>query len=427
MIPPNSLRSQSSAGRKMSAGSAAPIFLVTEYGAQPGLRTLQTESLQAAIDACAAAGSGIVHLPAGVYHSGLLTLRSGVHLQLAEGAILQGSSDFRDYGASGWKNALLLLEGVQNVRLSGPGLIDGADAESPTGEEGFRGPHTIRVNDCSNVEIDELTIANSGNYAVYCQNSREITVRHLKVRGGHDGIHLQACKGIRVEHSDLRTGDDCVAGTDNCEASFTSCYFNSSCNAFRFGCDGLVVRHCTFRGPGEFAHRISVKRGSPRLSMGSAFIHFAPADRNPRIPSDRWLIEDCRIESVEHLYHYNHADGLWQTGQPARHLLFRNIQGISVARPFDVRGDAQRQLHLEVIDVTLEQSEPGDGHAAVSVESFGRCRIRNLVLSKCGADPAVILTDGDRVEWEPGPGAIGTKIFNVTEVVERNSSAAASV
>ncbi len=397
-----------------------PVYPVTEFGAEPGLDALQTEALQAAIDACAARGEGgRVYFPVGVYLSGSLTLRSGVHLHLAEGAVLRGSSDFRDYGSEGWRNALLNGKGVRNVRFSGPGMIDGANAESPTGEEGFRGPHTLRFSDSEGLHLDGVTIVHSGNYAVFCQNAREISVRETKIRGGHDGLHLQACSGIVVTGTDLRTGDDCVAGTDNRDAVFEDCHLNSSCNAFRFGCDRLIVRRCTFQGPGEFAHQISVRRGAPRSTMGSAFIHFSPEDRNPQFPSDAWLIEDCRVECVEHLYHYNYPDGLWQTGQPARHLRFHNITGHAVSRPFDVRGDDARQLDLELSGIVLEQAESGLEHPAIAVSSFGRLSLQNVVVTGSGAGPAVVASHGNLIELRECSPSLSTRFDDVKDVIDR--------
>lgn len=50
--------------------------------------TLDTASIQSAIDACSASGGGTVHFPAGRYLTGTIVLKSGVTLSLDEGATL---------------------------------------------------------------------------------------------------------------------------------------------------------------------------------------------------------------------------------------------------------------------------------------------------------------------------------------------------
>jgi hypothetical protein len=50
----------------------------------------------------------------------------------------------------------------------GPGTIDGVDCHNPKGEEGFRGPHAIRLNGCRDIVIRDLTITRAGNYAILC-------------------------------------------------------------------------------------------------------------------------------------------------------------------------------------------------------------------------------------------------------------------
>src|SRR5579871_3945884 len=76
---------------------AARDFSIADYGAMPGAVALNTGAIQRAIDAAAAAGGGVVTIPAGVFRSGSLFLKAGVELHLDRGAVLQGSADIEDY------------------------------------------------------------------------------------------------------------------------------------------------------------------------------------------------------------------------------------------------------------------------------------------------------------------------------------------
>ena len=72
-------------------------FDITSYGACPDGKTVNTKAIQAAVDACTAAGGGTVIVPSGVYVTGTIFLKSNLTLQLEAGAILRGSPDLGDY------------------------------------------------------------------------------------------------------------------------------------------------------------------------------------------------------------------------------------------------------------------------------------------------------------------------------------------
>ena len=77
------------------------MFNIVNFGAIPDGKTINTAQIQAAIDACHAAGGGQVVVPAGVFKTGTLWLRSNVELYLCAGAYLEGSRDPEDY--TGWQ------------------------------------------------------------------------------------------------------------------------------------------------------------------------------------------------------------------------------------------------------------------------------------------------------------------------------------
>ena len=64
-------------------------YMITDYGAESGGKTLCTAAVQAAIDACAADGGGTVVVPAGMFLIGTVWLKSHVELHLQHGAVLK--------------------------------------------------------------------------------------------------------------------------------------------------------------------------------------------------------------------------------------------------------------------------------------------------------------------------------------------------
>ena len=75
------------------SGNQMRIFNVKAYGAT-GLKDQDARAaIQAAIDACAAAGGGMVYIPPGDYTTGTVHLRSHIRLHVEAGATVYSSKD----------------------------------------------------------------------------------------------------------------------------------------------------------------------------------------------------------------------------------------------------------------------------------------------------------------------------------------------
>jgi polygalacturonase len=85
--------------------SAAPVFAqsvgrtfdAADYGAVGDGVTINTRPIQAAIDAAAGQGGGVVVLKPGLYLSGSLFVKSGVTLMIGRGATIRGLQDIAAY------------------------------------------------------------------------------------------------------------------------------------------------------------------------------------------------------------------------------------------------------------------------------------------------------------------------------------------
>jgi hypothetical protein len=303
---------------------------------EPGL---MTQTIQKAIDSCAGNGGGTVILTPGNYLSGGIELKSKVTLQMEKGSLLQGSDNYADYR----NDAFIYGKDLSDVTIQGEGTIDGVNCINKRGEEGFRGPHCIRLINCKNISLEGFTIINSANWAINCRYCSFGKVDKVFIRGGHDGLHTRFCDNFTVTNCDFRTGDDAIAGNDNQNFVFERCKINSSCNGFRFGCFNLLVSDCHIWGPGESEHKIS-----KRKNMLAAFVHFSPSDENPKLKSGNWLIKNVTVENADVFYLYNYNDGLWQTGQPATNIRFENINATGLLTAFSIQGKNNDTFQLTV-------------------------------------------------------------------------------
>jgi len=116
----------------------SPVFRkdtcnILTYGSKADGITLNTVSINKAIDACSKKGGGVVLVPAGLWNTGPIVLKSNVNLHLQKGAVLQFTDDFSQYplvegnweGLPQMRNqSPISAEGQQNIGITGSGIID---------------------------------------------------------------------------------------------------------------------------------------------------------------------------------------------------------------------------------------------------------------------------------------------------------------
>src|SRR5262249_3110331 len=120
-----------------AAADAAPTLTcdVRMYGAKGDGTTPDTAAIQAAIDACAAAGGGTVVLQGGTFLCGMIRLKTNIVLHIDATAPLLGTQAVADYPDTSpptfntqrkqCVKALVYAESVDNVRIEGGGTING--------------------------------------------------------------------------------------------------------------------------------------------------------------------------------------------------------------------------------------------------------------------------------------------------------------
>ena len=119
----------------------AKIYNVKDYGAKADGTTIDSPAINRAIEEAASQGGGTVYFPAGEYACYSIRLASHIHLYIEQGARIVGAfpsategydpaepndhTRFQDFGHSHWKNSLIWGIGLEDITISGPGLIYG--------------------------------------------------------------------------------------------------------------------------------------------------------------------------------------------------------------------------------------------------------------------------------------------------------------
>ncbi|WP_158277658.1 pectinesterase family protein [Opitutus sp. ER46] len=250
---------------------APAVFDVTAFGAVADGIKDNASAIQEAIDTAAAAGGGTVLLPPAVrpYRSAPLTLRSGIRLEIAGGAVLQAlpysaSSAPGSYPLTGKRYAdFISASKAHDIAISGAGVIDGdgeawwaafrADKKMP------HRPYLVRLNNCERVLVSGLTLTRSPMFHA------AISADHLTVFGvtvdspegpNTDGLDPAGTHHL-IQNCYVSCGDDNVVmkpgGTFCQDITITDCVFGlghgmSVGGQSNCGLDGMLVRNCAFQG-----------------------------------------------------------------------------------------------------------------------------------------------------------------------------------
>jgi hypothetical protein len=277
----------------LPAGTAS-IFNVKDYGATGRKEDDARPAIQKAIDAAAAFGGGTVFLPAGLYTSGTLHLRSHIRFEMAAGATLFAAPDPKayDYGTIASKAALFFGQDLEDISFEGEGIVDGQaryvwqaddferDFQHKTwmqslGKSLMRSvpqkssvyPHLVWLGGCRNVRVSGLTFLHSPSWTFALYDCRHATFNglyiytSLKEAVWADGIDLDGCQDVSIANCAIETGDDCVALVSNdawgpplpCERiCVTNCRLSSASAGIKFsegnhaGVSDIHVTHSLF-------------------------------------------------------------------------------------------------------------------------------------------------------------------------------------
>lgn len=226
-------------------------FDIVNFGAKGDGVTDCTRAFEQAIEACHSAGGGKVAVPAGIYLTGAIHLKSNVDLDIAKGATIRFSTDpgsylpvvFTRYEGTEVMNYSPFIYALEqeNIAITGEGTLDGqghravwyswkqipdprelvemGNRNMPVeqrvfGEGHHLRPYFIQPTRCKNVLIQGVHIIDSPMWVItplYCTN---VTVEGVTVacQGPNtDGCDPDSCTDVLIRNCHFSDGDDCIA------------------------------------------------------------------------------------------------------------------------------------------------------------------------------------------------------------------------
>ncbi|HET6769062.1 MAG TPA: glycosyl hydrolase family 28 protein [Chitinophagaceae bacterium] len=215
--------------------------------------TLNTRSIQFAIDYIQQQGGGRLVFDVGRFLTGSIHLKSNVTLHLLEGAVLLGALNPMDYDRKGL-TALILCHDQQNIAITGIGVIDGQGREVARNvvelvhkgliKDAFRNdrpevpirPMLIYFRSCKNILISGVTMRNAAAWVQTYDQCKNLRIDSITVDSrafwNNDGIDIVDCDSVAITNSYIDADDDAI------------CLKSHDANAV---CQNVLVRNCTIR------------------------------------------------------------------------------------------------------------------------------------------------------------------------------------
>ena len=391
------------------------VFHVTDYGAKGDGKTKNTAAFQKAIDACGAAGGGVVDVPPGRYLTGPLTLTSSLNLHLNAGATLLLSDDIADYTLT--KNRFqdcIAAKNAHDIAITGGGTIDGQgafwwtnyvklkDAPAGTPNPPHR-PFLVVLTGCRRVLVEGVTLTNSPMFHLVPQKCQDVRIEGIHISSPQtskntDGLDPSGWNFV-IKGCTFDVGDDCIAlkPSGRIAADQPACkdFLIENCTFLHGhgmsvggqtpgGLEHLTVRDCAFRGT-DAGIRLKAPRGSGGLVENLTY--------------ENLTMHDVKVPILITSYYADSSPGVTPTdpatdaAQPVsdttpiwRHIRIRNVSAVGGT----VAGEVYGLPEMPVSDVTLTDVNVA-GHAGMKIiHARGIRFVRSHVSAETGAPVALV-------------------------------------
>ena len=383
-------------------------YNILKFGAKAGGQLDCRSAINRAIDVCSKAGGGRVVVPAGVFLTGAIRLKSNVNLHVSKGATLKFATDAKAYLPivhTRWEgmelmhlSPLIYAYEETNIAITGEGTLDGQgkayfwkwhgnpryggepdklnqraararlyefmDRNAPLserifGEGQWLRPQFIQPYKCKNVLIEGVKIIDSPMWEVHPVLCENVTVRnlHIATHGpNNDGCDPESCKDVLIDNCYFDTGDDCIAIKSG---------RNNDGRRLNTPTENIIIRNCT------------MKDGHGGITVGS---EISGGVRN-------LFAHDCKLDSAD-LWTALRVKNNASRGGKLENFYFKNITVGQVSRAvveidFNYEEGAKGDHTPVMKNYVVENLTCTTGNRAVDLQGLDNAPIYDVTMKNC--------------------------------------------
>jgi polygalacturonase len=233
----------------LSLTANAKTYNVRDFGAKGDGVTIDSKAINNAIEAAAKEGGGTIYVPTGEYACYSIRLASHINLYIEQGAKIVAAfptategfdaaeenehNRYQDFGHSHWKNSLIWGIGLEDITISGPGLIYGKGLTREESRLTGVGNKAISLKLCKNITIKDISMLHCGHFALLATGVDNLTIQGLKVDTNRDGFDIDCCRNVRITDCSVNSPwDDAIV----LKASYALGYFKDTEDVTISGC-----------------------------------------------------------------------------------------------------------------------------------------------------------------------------------------------
>jgi polygalacturonase len=430
------------------------VFDIVSEGAIADGKTVNTKSIQSAIDRCTAAGGGTVRVPAGRFVTGTLYLKSKVTLRLEADAVLLGSPNIADYstdtdrtmyrGEPYMDRCLIFAKDATDVGIEGPGAIDGQGKSFPNkGDRQRNRPKLLRVLNCTQLRMRDVHLEAPASWTSEWRYCDDIDVHgvsiHSRANSNGDGLDFDGCTNVRVSDSTFDTSDDSICLQTSspqrpCRNVVVSgCHFSSRWAGVRIGLlsrgdfEDVHVSDCVFDNHKDSGIKIQMNEGGEMRDLTFSdlkmkdvprpvFVTFcqknawvdAGDDMPPMKRVSGLTFERITVETTN----AGKGSGFIVTGMPGHPVEDVTFSNITATFPGGGTEQDAKNVLAELTPDNLVNHWPEYSSFRANVPAFGvyarhvkGLKLKNITINTTAADarPPVIVDDVTGVETDGCP------------------------
>ena len=332
----------------------AQTYSIKDFGAVADGRTVNTIAIQKTIDKCFSNGGGTVYVPAGLFVTGTIHLKSDINLYLERGAVLKGSPSLADYepfkrpGFDSTNYGILFTLKAENVSITGYGTIDGNEesffnwnvakkiewggttntrqgknyrkvlsgiGDGPV-EPAKKRPHQMIIfSQCRNVLVENIMISKSPFWTLHFADCDGVILKGVKIWNSletpnSDGLDITSCNNVNVSDCDIRAGDDAIAITGYAFHYEIPGYYN-----LRHKSENINVTNCNLQSRSS-GIRIGYEDQNTIKNINISNINITNSNRGIGIfVRDSGSVENVKISNVN-IETRLHTGDWWGNGEP---------------------------------------------------------------------------------------------------------------